>query len=68
MPENAATVCWSCAVTNTIEKHAVKPFSTSRILEALDAAIHRTEGERAAQLIKVLFEIIGQLVKCGAAI
>jgi two-component system, LytTR family, response regulator len=40
------------------EKHAVdyvlKPFSNSRILEALDVAIHRTESERAAQLIKVL--------------
>jgi len=40
------------------EKHAVdyvlKPFSTTRILEALDVAMHRTDSERAAQLIKVL--------------
>jgi two-component system LytT family response regulator len=40
------------------EKHAVdyvlKPFSIGRICEALDVAKHRTEGERAAQLIKIL--------------
>ena len=40
------------------EKHAVdyilKPFSIGRIWEALDVAKHRTESERAAQLIKVL--------------
>ena len=40
------------------EKHAVdyvlKPFSIGRICEALDVAKHRTESERAAQLIKVL--------------
>jgi len=40
------------------EKHAVdyvlKPFSTSRINEALDVAIRRTEGERVSRLIKVL--------------
>lgn len=40
------------------EKHAVdyvlKPFSDSRVHEALDMAIHRTESERAAQLVKIL--------------
>jgi len=40
------------------EKHAVdyvlKPFSIGRICEALDVAKHRTESERAAQLIEVL--------------
>jgi two-component system LytT family response regulator len=40
------------------EKHALdyalKPFSIGRICEALDVAKHRTESERAAQLIKVL--------------
>lgn len=40
------------------EKHAVdyvlKPFSNSRINEALDVAIRRTEGERVSRLIKVL--------------
>lgn len=40
------------------EKHAVdyvlKPFSIGRICEALDVAKHRTESERAAQLIEIL--------------
>lgn len=40
------------------EKHAVdyvlKPFSSERINEALDAAFQRTSGDRAAQLIKTL--------------
>ena len=40
------------------EQHAVdyvlKPFSPERIHEALDLAIHRTEGERAAKLVKIL--------------
>jgi DNA-binding LytR/AlgR family response regulator len=40
------------------EKHAVdyvlKPFSDSRVHEALDMAIRRTENERAAQLVKIL--------------
>jgi two-component system LytT family response regulator len=40
------------------EKHAVdyvlKPFSNTRIQEALDEAIRRTESERAARLIKLL--------------
>ena len=40
------------------EKHAVdyvlKPFSPERIHEALEVAIHRTESERAAQVIKIL--------------
>jgi DNA-binding LytR/AlgR family response regulator len=40
------------------EKHAVdyvlKPFSDDRVHEALDTAIRRTEGERAAQLVKIL--------------
>jgi DNA-binding LytR/AlgR family response regulator len=40
------------------EKHAVdyvlKPFANERIDEALDRAFRRTEGERAANLIKAL--------------
>src|SRR5262244_1550445 len=40
------------------EKHAVdyvlKPFSNNRIHEALNMAIRRTEGERAAQFVKIL--------------
>lgn len=40
------------------EKHAVdyvlKPFSDTRVHEALDTAIRRTESERAAQLVKIL--------------
>jgi len=34
--------------------YVLKPFSTSRINEALDVAIRRTEGERVSRLIKVL--------------
>ncbi len=43
------------------EKHAVdyvlKPFSTSRINEALDVAIRRTEGERVSRLMKALSQL-----------
>jgi two-component system, LytTR family, response regulator len=40
------------------EKHAVdyvlKPFSSNRIHEALDFAVHRTESDRAARLMNIL--------------
>ena len=49
------------------EKHAVdyvlKPFSNNRIHEALDMAIRRTEGERAAQLVKILPQLEEALSK-----
>jgi len=51
------------------EKHAVdyvlKPFSNSRINEALDVAIRRTEGERVSRLIKVLPQLEALISKAA---
>jgi two-component system LytT family response regulator len=49
------------------EKHAIdyvlKPFSNTRIHQALDAAAHRTESERAARLVNMLPQLKSLLAK-----